>query len=243
MDLVTGMVAFVLIGLLSRRRELLAFPLACLPWMVLNVTSVDPNKHSLGIYGMFPMVIYLTAPLIASAVRIDSPGEDPRAVGRNNPNVLAYLAVFLTLFLGGVGGPPNGGGYVFHSLLRNRMVSPAVVAAVHDEVEAFATRDRITVDDAVMSLDPVLLENVPLISGVANVRAVDSALFYPAFLLGSGSVQKLLEGWINTGRTITIVCLPGGLARADTTPDPPDKPQTVMGQFQRAQDCHSSPTL
>jgi hypothetical protein len=242
LDLVTGMIAFVLIGLIARRRELFAFPLACLPWMLLNVTSVDPNKHSLGIYGMFPMVIYLTAPLIASSVlagnRVGSEQEDRSDVF----NVLAYLVAFLSLFLGGIGGPPNGGGYVFHQLLRNRPVSPAIISATHDTIEAFASRERVAVDDAVMSLDPVLFENTPLISGVSDTATLDSALFFPAFVLGSASVRNLFEGWITANRKVVVTCLPGGLARADVADEPPSKPQTSLGQLQRAQRCHPSPS-
>lgn len=250
LDLVAGMVVFTLVSVVYRRRELLAFPLACLPWMILNVTSVDPNKHSLGIYGMFPMVVYLSAPLISMAIKncgesTDSLTTPDRTRTPGQPHVIAYLAVLATLFLGGISGPPNGGGYIFHSLLRNRPVSPAVISSVHDSIEDFAERGTgIAVDDAVMSLDPVRFEYTPLISGVTDATSVSAAMFYPRFVLGSASVQTLFDAWITSDRRITITCLHGGLALAEVGPrGPSDEAQTSLGQWQRAQRCHPIPSL
>lgn len=241
LDLVAGMVVFAMVGVVGRRREMFAFPLACLPWMILNVTAVDPNKHSLGIYGMFPMVVYLTAPLVALAIRPadDSPGDSDGIVGR--PHVFGYLAVLTTLFLGGISGPPNGGGYIFHSLLRYRLVSPALISAVHDDIESFAERERIAVDDAVMSLDPVRFERTPLVSKVTDVTSVDAALFYPNFLLGSANVLTLFDGWIRNDRVITITCRSGGLVEASVTVEDSPLEQTSAGQFRRAKKCHPAP--
>lgn len=250
LDLVAGMIVFTIVAIMYRRKELLAFPLACLPWMILNVTSVDPNKHSLGIYGMFPMVVYLSAPLIALAIghqggeSSESDATTEKEDKSGQPHVIAYLAVLTTLFLGGISGPPNGGGYIFHSLLRNRPVSPAVISSVHNSIEEFAERGTgIAVDDAVMSLDPVRFEYTPLVSGVVDATSVNAAMFYPRFVLGSASVQKLFDGWIASDRQITITCLHGGLALAEVEPRGlSDKEQTSLGQWQRAQRCHPIPS-
>lgn len=245
LDLVTGMVVFVMVGVVGRRREMFAFPLACLPWMLLNITSVDPNKHSLGIYGMFPMVVYLTAPLVALAIRPsgDSTGSAPGGTDgiAGRPYVFGYLAVLTTLFLGGMSGPPNGGGYIFHSLLRYRLVSPALISAVHDDIEQFHSRSNIAVDDAVMSLDPVLFEQTTLIRNVSEPSSVDSVLFYPNFLLGSANVTALFEGWIAADREITITCRSGGLVEASVEADDGPLEQTSEGQFRRARKCHPAP--
>lgn len=247
MDLLGGIVVFILLGVLSRRPALLAYPLACVPWILLNVTSVDPNKHGLGIYGMFPMVIYLTAPLLVQILRESSDTSSSMSTGRpgdNSTTTLSYMVAGVCLLLGGVAGPPNGGGYVYHSLLRYPIVGPGEVSLVHDVIERFAKSDRvIAVDDAVMTLEPVILQDTQLISRIQEPGAYDSILFFPNFGLGQQQIRSVLEGWIVDGSSIKISCLPGGMARADKSADPITKEQTSVGQMNRAIRCHKVPGL
>ena len=106
-------------------------------------------------------------------------------------------------------------------------------------VRDFATEQMATaVDDAVMSIDPVALEKTMLLSRVEDKSALDVILFYPLFGLGEQQIRDTFKAWIDSGRHISLTCLPGGLMRADTNVVPGAKTQTVDGQFNRALRCH-----
>lgn len=249
LDLMLAITAFVLGGLVTKNRAFFAFPLALLPWIILNATSVDPSKNSLGIYGMFPVVIYLTAPLLAvsfSGFKMTS--ENSVEIMQSSSSTISghfvYLIAIVSLFLGGIGGGPNGGGYVYYSLLRYPVIGPGEISLTNSIVRDFYQEgNRIAIDDAVMTLNPVVHETTPLISKVTDTTEIDSILFFPAFILGEAQVTTLLQSWINEGRVISMKCLPGGLARADASMGQVSKPQTPQGQFSKALRCHPRPTL
>jgi hypothetical protein len=129
-------------------------------------------------------------------------------------------------------------------LLRLPLIGPAEIRATHSVIEEFASiGSRITVDDAVMSIRPVQLGEVPLIPTVSETDAYDSALFFSRYLLGHVSVQNLIEGWIVSNRQLTVTCLPAGMARIDAALATEEQTgQTVEGQFNRALKCHPMPT-
>jgi hypothetical protein len=249
MDLMGALTAFIVGGFLTKRRELFAFPLAALPWILLNATSVDPSKNSMGIYGLFPMVIYLVAPLIAMAlprftagVRIET--ETAADASSSIASRFVYILAIISFFLGGISAAPGGSGYVYFSLLRYPIVGPGEISLTNRLVRDFAAEDgRRAVDDAVMSLNPVKLEGTPLISGISASSDFDSALFYPSYSLGEAQVVNLFQGWIDEGRVISLKCLPGGLMRADAKEGTATKPQTARGRFDASLRCHPRPGL
>jgi hypothetical protein len=249
MDLMGALTAFIVGGFLTKRRELFAFPLAALPWILLNATSVDPSKNSMGIYGLFPMVIYLVAPLIAMAlprftagVRIET--ETAADASSSIASRFVYILAIISFFLGGISAAPGGSGYVYFSLLRYPIVGPGEISLTNRLVRDFAAEDgRRAVDDAVMSLSPVKLEGTPLISGISASSDFDSALFYPSYSLGEAQVVNLFQGWIDEGRVISLKCLPGGLMRADAKEGTATKPQTARGRFDASLRCHPRPGL
>ena len=249
MDLMGALTAFIVGGFLTKRRELFAFPLAALPWILLNATSVDPSKNAMTIYGLFPMVIYMVAPFIAMALpRLNaSTHKEEVAVADSSSSVgarLVYILAIISFFLGGISAAPGGGGYVYFSMLRYPVVGPGEISLTNKLVRDFAAEgERRAVDDAVMSLNPVQLENTPLISRISSYSEYDSVLFYPAFILGEGQVINLFQGWIDVGRVISLECLPGGLMRADAKSGTTATPQTARDRFDAALRCHPRPHL
>ena len=112
--------------------------------------------------------------------------------------------------------PPTGGGYLFTSVLRLPLISPAGINATNLAIENFAKLDvGIAVDDAVMAIKPVDLQNVPLIPTVQDSTSISAIMFYPRYLLGRVGVRNLFNLWITENRRITTMCLPGGLVRVD----------------------------
>lgn len=249
LDLMVAVSAFIIGGFMFKKRELFAFPLALLPWVVLNATSVDPSKNALGIYGMFPVVIYFTTPLIAMSFNRAIHSSDPQTehtarVSNGFSGHLVYIFAIVSLFLGGIGAGSTGGGYVYYSLLRYPVVGPGEISLTNKLVKNFSTEgSRIAVDDAVMTLNPVAHEETILISQITDTSSYDSVLFFPAFLLGEASVVKFFDGWIKEGRVISLECLPGGLVRADATLKQTPTPQTAQGRFNDALRCHPRPAL
>jgi hypothetical protein len=249
MDLMGALTAFIVGGFLTKRRELFAFPLAALPWILLNATAVDPSKNALAIYGLFPMVIYLVAPLIAMALPrfTASTHKEEVVVAESSSSVgarLVYILAIISFFLGGISAAPGGGGYVYFSMLRYPVVGPGEISLTNKLVRDFAAEgERRAVDDAVMSLNPVKLENTTLISRISAYSEYDSVLFYPAFILGEAQVINLFQGWIDGGRIISLECLPGGLMRADAKTGSTATPQTARGRFDAALRCHPRPRL
>jgi hypothetical protein len=247
MDLAVAVVGFIGAGMIFKRRELFAFPIAVIPWILLNVTSVDPSKQVLGIYLMFPTIIYLAAPLLSWALyRDDRPEPDsrPSSSATMAPVGLSYFMAVAAFFLAGAAAPPVGGGYLYYSLLRQPFVTPGEIRHTNQIVREFAKEDMsIAVGDSVMSLNPVALEGIPLLSNVPDKLSVDVILFRPVYVLGEAHVRAFFQSWIDAGRHITVTCLPGGLVRADTNLVPRAKPQTVDGQFNRALRCHPRPGL
>jgi hypothetical protein len=249
LDLTIATTAFIIGGLVTKNRALFAFPIALFPWIILNATSVDPSKNSLGIYGMFPVVIYLTAPLITMS--IDGVTTESEPTGDSVPTHstavsghFIYLIAIVSLFLGGISGGPNGGGYVYYSLLRYPIIGPGEISLTNTLVKDFAREgNRIAVDDAVMTLNPVEHEETPLISKVTDTSQIDSILFFPAFILGEAQVTNFFQSWIDQGRVVSMKCLPGGLVRADAAGGQASKPQTSRGQFNKALRCHPRPAL
>ena len=249
MDLMGALTGFIVGGCLTKRRELFAFPLAALPWILLNATAVDPSKNAMSIYGLFPMMIYLVAPLISMALPrfATSAHKEEVAVADSSSSVgarLVYILAIISFFFGGISAAPGGGGYVYFSMLRYPVVGPGEISLTNKLVRDFAAEgERRAVDDAVMSLNPVQLENTALISRISAYSEYDSILFYPAFILGEGQVINLFQGWINDGRLISLECLPGGLMRADAKIGTTSTPQTARGRFDAALRCHPRPHL
>jgi len=244
LDVMIGIAAFVMASIVLRKREYLAFPLAVAPWLLLNMTAIDPAKNAMGIYHLFPIILYATAPVLALMLpkRMSVSKSDNQRGPL--PMYATYGVAVLSLFLGGIAASPTGGGFMFTTLLRLPPIGPAEIKATHQVIEDFAAiGSRITVDDAVMSIRPVKLGDVPLIPSVSESDAYDSALFFSNYQLGHAGVRKLIDGWIVSNRQLAVTCLPAGMARIDAAP-PTEEPnsQTVKGQFNRALRCHPMPT-
>jgi hypothetical protein len=159
------------------------------------------------------------------------------------PMYATYGVAVLGLFMGGISAPPMGGGNILTSLLRLPPISPAGITATHTAIEDFAKIGiGITVDDPVMTIRPVELRDTPLIPTIADSGDYNSALFFPRYYLGHNGVQRLLKGWTDANRPITVTCLSGGLVRLDAA-DPELLPveQTPERKFDRALRCHPFP--
>ena len=244
LDLIVGLSAFVVAAIILRKREYLAFPVAVAPWLILNLTAIDPAKNAMGIYHLFPIILYATAPILA-LVLTKHEEQNPDSVARGHVPVCAtYGIAVVSLFLGGVSMPPTGGGYLFTSVLRLPLISPAGINATNLAIENFAKLDvGIAVDDAVMAIKPVDLQNVPLIPTVQDSTSISAIMFYPRYLLGHVGVRNLFNLWITENRRITTMCLPGGLVRVDAA-KVQTKPtlQTADGQLEKALKCHPLPS-
>ena len=244
-DLIIGLAAFVMAAIVLRKREYLAFPLAVAPWLLLNLTAIDPAKNAMGIYHLFPIILYATAPVLALRLSPKKSADIETDAHRGTiPMYATYGVAVISLFLGGIAVPPLGGGFLFTTLLRLPLIGPSEIKATHSVIEEFASiGSRITVDDAVMSIRPVELGEVPLIPTVTETDAYDSALFFSPYLLGHVSVRSLIERWIVSNRQLTVTCLPAGMARIDAAPATEETTgQTVDGQFDRVLGCHPMPT-
>lgn len=239
LDVTLGMSAFLIAAFVLRKREFLAFPLAVAPWLILNLTAIDTAKNVMGIYHLFPIVLYATAPILAMSLGNSDEASKTQSDQGRFIVLATYGVAVVSLFLGGLSGFSQ-----IPSLFRLSLISPAGITATNSTIEEFAKLGtRITVDDSVMSIRPVDLENIPLIPSIADSSQYDSALFFSTYYLGHAGVQKLLEGWISENRLLTITCLPGGLARVDAGVSRDEKTvQTVKGQFNRALRCHPLPT-
>jgi len=244
-DLIIGLAAFVMAAVVLRKREYLAFPLAVAPWLLLNLTAIDPAKNAMGIYHLFPIILYATAPVLALRLSPkESVEEEPAEQRGPVPMYATYGVAVISLFLGGIAAPPIGGGYLFTSILRLPPIGPQEIKATHSVIEEFASiGSRITVDDAVMSLRPVELGEVPLIPTVSEPDAYDSALLFSNYLLGHAGVRSLIDAWIVSNRQLKVTCLPGGMARIDAASAAEESTgQTLEGQFNRVLGCHPMPT-
>ena len=243
-DLLIGLAAFVMAAIVLRKREYLAFPLAVTPWLLLNLTAIDPAKNAMGIYHLFPIILYATAPILAIVLTKREEHIQETVARGHVPMYATYGIAIVSLFLGGISMPPGGGGYLFTTLLRLPMISPAGITATHSAIEQFATLDSgIAVDDAVMAIRPVDLKNVPLIPTVEDAASVSSIMFFPRYLLGHEGVRKLFNSWIADNRKISTFCMPGGIVRVDAAKSR-TKPtnQTADGQLGKALNCHPLPS-
>ena len=243
LDLLLGLAAFVMAFVIFRKREYLAFPLAMLPWLLLNLTAIDPAKNAMGIYHLFPVVLYATAPVLALTLSGKRDPDDTAPTRGAIPMFATYGVALLSLFLGGISAPPTGGGNIITSLLRMPPISPAGITATHTAIEDFAKIGiGITVDDAVMAIRPVELRDTPLIPVISDSGDYNSALFFPRYYLGHKGVRQLLEGWSDANRPITVTCLPGGLVRLDAA-EPALLPIQPIPErkFDRALRCHPFP--
>jgi hypothetical protein len=195
----------------------------------------------MGIYHLFPVVLYATAPLLAlglAPAAVPAPGRD----GVRRPVHLLYAVAGVALLLVGLSAPPNGMGSVFYSLLRSGFPMPGEIFDAHGFVREYArTGGRIAVDDGVMSLEPVLLENVPLLPRVQDPGALDSAMVFPRYYLGHESTRTLLTAWARDGARVDVECLPGGMARMRKGPSPGEARQTPNEVFDRLLACHPLP--
>jgi hypothetical protein len=245
LDLIIGLGAFILGAAVLRRREFLAFPLAVAPWLILNLTAIDPAKNSMGIYHLFPIILYATAPILAiSFGGGQTKRESDETLSAARMTVYAtYGIAIVSLFLGGISSPPTGGGYLFTSVLRLPLISPAGITATNSAIEKFAAeRSGIAVDDAVMAIRPVELELVPLIPTIQDAATINSIMFFPRYLLGHKGVLRLLNAWAIENRHIRMTCLPGGLVRADAGLKKDEATgQTDVGQLNKAILCHPFP--
>jgi hypothetical protein len=120
LDLVVALGAFVMAAMVFRKRELLAFPLAVIPWILLNLTAIDPAKNAMGIYHLFPIILYATAPILATSLSTKRDTSAQRIEHGRIATSATYSVAILSLFLGGVSAPPNGFGYLFMSLIGTR---------------------------------------------------------------------------------------------------------------------------
>lgn len=244
LDLLLPVVLFVAAVVAFGRREYLAFPLAVLPWLALNAAAIDTAKNTMGIYHLFPVVLYLTAPVLALGLR---PGPDLAAGAGSEaraPIHFLYTAAALSLLLGGLAAPPGGGGYLFYSTLRAGVPGPEEIRDTHRVLREVARGDgRLAVDEGVMSLEPVLLERVPMLHMVARPEAFDSVLVFPRYFLGHESVRGLLAAWDRAGARVEVDCLPGGIARLRREAPAGEGRPTPGEVFGRLQECHPLPRM
>lgn len=243
LDLVVALGAFLMAAIVLRKRELLAFPLAVIPWILFNLTAIDPAKNAMGIYHLFPIILYATAPILATSLsaRADMPAQK---VEHGRVVVSAtYGVAILSLFLGGVSAPPNGFGYLFTNTLRLPLISPSEISATNRAIEDFARKEsRISVDNAVMSIRPVALKDVPLMPTVQNALEIDEVLFFARYIPDRESTQNIFRVWITDNRLIAINCLPGGLVQADARErNVKETNQTDIELMAIAQKCHPQP--
>jgi hypothetical protein len=248
LDLIVGVAAFVMAALVLRKREFLAFPVAVTPWLLLNLTAIDPAKNAMGIYHLFPIILYAAAPALALILTKPTRSSESDSTDSSRgriPMYATYGVAILSLFLGGISASPTGGGFLFTSVLRLPLISPAGITATHHAIEKFAELESgIAVDDAVMSIRPVDLEGVSLIPTVQDSSQINSVMFFPRYLLGHESVRRLFTSWAVENRKLLITCLPGGLVRADAgLPSLKKTDQTDVGQFDKALRCHPLPIL
>jgi hypothetical protein len=245
LDLIIGLGAFILAAIVLRKREYLAFPLAVIPWLLLNITAIDPAKNSMGIYHLFPIILYATAPLLAVSLSRDSEASTTTAQQGRIPMYATYGIAVLSLFFGGISAPPTGFGYLFTNVLRLPLISPSEITATHQAIEEFAASDlRISVDNAVMSIRPVILKDVPLMPTVEKTSEIDSVLFFARYVTDRESRLKFFQSWITDNRLVTIQCLPGGLVQADATEKVNTSTlQTDVELMAMAQRCHPEPRL
>lgn len=245
LDLIIGLGAFTLAAIVLRRREYLAFPIAVIPWILLNVTAIDPAKNSMGIYHLFPIILYATAPILAVSLSRGSQPSVAATQQRLVPMYATYGVAIMSLFLGGISAPPTGFGYLFTNVLRLPMISPSEITATHKAIEVFAASDsRISVDNAVMTIRPVILKDVPLMPTIENASEIDSVLFFARYVTDQESREKIFNSWVQENRLISITCLPGGLVQADAE-YPQTEPTNQSGEelMGKAQQCHPQPQL
>jgi len=240
LDLWVGLIVFGAASILLRKREYFAFPLAVAPWILLNLTAIDPAKNAMGIYHLFPVVLYATAPVLALTLSGKRDPDDTAPSRGSIPMFATYGVALMSLFVGGIAASPNGSGDIFTTLMRLPPISPGGITATHNTIEEFALIGvGTTVDDATMAIRPVELRDVPLIPTISESGDYNAALFFPRYYLGHEGVRKLLRGWDEANRPITITCLPGGLVRLDAG-DPVDEriEQSSISKFYRALRCH-----
>jgi hypothetical protein len=103
LDLLLGLAAFVMASFVLRKREYLAFPLAMLPWLLLNLTAIDPAKNAMGIYHLFPVVLYATAPVLALTLSGKRDPDDTAPSRGSIPMFATYGVALLSLFLEPIG--------------------------------------------------------------------------------------------------------------------------------------------
>jgi hypothetical protein len=245
LDLVVALGAFVMAAMVFRKRELLAFPLAVIPWILLNLTAIDPAKNAMGIYHLFPIILYATAPILATSLSTKTDTSTQRIEHGRIATSVTYGVAILSLFLGGVSAPPNGFGYLFTNTLRLPLISPSEISATHQAIEDFAKdTPRIAVDNAVMSIRPVILKDVPLIPKVQNALDIDAVMFFARYTLDQKSRQSIFQIWIADNRLISIRCLPGGLVQADASERIANTTnQTDVDLMAMAQKCHPQPGM
>jgi hypothetical protein len=245
LDLVVALGAFVMAAMVFRKRELLAFPLAVIPWILLNLTAIDPAKNAMGIYHLFPIILYATAPILATSLSTKTDTSAQRIEHGRIATSVTYGVAILSLFLGGVSAPPNGFGYLFTNTLRLPLISPSEISATHQAIEDFAKdTPRIAVDNAVMSIRPVILKDVPLIPKVQNALDIDAVMFFARYTLDQKSRQSIFQIWIADNRLISIRCLPGGLVQADASERIANTTnQTDVDLMAMAQKCHPQPGM
>lgn len=243
LDVLLGLGAFVMASIILRKREFLAFPLAMLPWLLLNLTAIDPAKNAMGIYHLFPLVLYATAPVLALTLSGKREVEKDSSSRGSLAMFATYGVALLSLFLGGISSSPTGGGDILTTLLRLPPISPAGITATHTTIEDFAKIGiGITVDDSVMAIRPVELRDTPLIPSIADSGDYNSAMFFARYYLGHDGVRKLIKGWTDANRPISVSCLPGGLVRLDAgEPEVLPVEQTAARKFDRALRCHPFP--
>ena len=245
LDLIIGLGAFILAAIVLRKREYLAFPLAVIPWLLLNITAIDPAKNSMGIYHLFPIILYATAPILA--VSLSRTSETSTTTAGRGPIAMyaTYGVAIVSLFFGGISAPPTGFGYLFTNVLRLPLISPSEITATHQAIEEFAASDsRISVDNAVMTIRPVILKDVPLMPTIENPSEIDSVLFFTRYVIDRESRLRFFQSWIADNQLVTIQCLPGGLVQADAIERVNTSTlQTDVELMAMAQRCHPEPRL
>lgn len=158
-----GLIAFcgvlVIVSSLTKDRRPLVTVASFIPWAVINFCSGNPAKTYLGIYHLFPWVIYLVALSIPQTL-IDSARRATRENSSNSKVKSIGVATMIgTLTWGALtlfSNPPSGSSHVSSAVLREVSATKEVEKRVRSEL-AQVKRDlqqdgsRATIDSGIAS--------------------------------------------------------------------------------------------
>jgi hypothetical protein len=211
---ITLLIACSLIAyLITKHKALLVFPLVSAPWILINLTAVDPAKSVLGTYHQFPFILYVAAPAIYLLVRKSNQAVESSKGAEWAPR-LAVAFALSTLAISGISLPPTGGGYFMSILSKYEAPSPAQIIETHEKLKAIANAEpHVVVDDAVMTLEPVLFEKNPMTIDFADSKIPENVVFFPSYALGQGTIASFVGIAETQGGYYSVACITQDIAQ------------------------------